>query len=98
MPTEHLYVAFDVPTSVIRTFRAPADSGLAREVTQVDSDEVRRAYRRADRYWVSFIRRLGEDEAVAELCLELVAVHGPSAIDPEPLALPFGYTVPAVLP
>ena len=91
-----LYVAFDQQTSLTKTFRAPSDSGLAVDVTQVDADGVRRAYRRCDRYWLAYIQRHGADCAVADLRAEVAAVHGLAVLDELRLPIPPGYRLPEI--
>lgn len=86
----HLYVSHD-----LRLFEAPADTALAKDITQGDFD-CRRAYRRLDGKWWAYLSTVHKGyNLLTVIRARLVELRGVEAvIKAEALRVPFDYLPP----
>jgi hypothetical protein len=73
-----LYVAYSTRSHEVRWFEAEPElaEDLADDLTQVDADGIRRAYRRLDGLWFAFLADRAKPEQWAPIRARMIELRG----------------------
>ncbi len=95
-----LYVAYSEATKSVRWFEVTAEEeeDLADDLSQLDADGIRRAYRRLDGRWFAFLHAHANADQWAPIRARMIEIVGAEKVAKgEAPAISFDYRTPQVV-